>query len=270
MRVWLRLSIVVLSSMTLTSCAAWSLLERWATAPSEPALLVPVVIESYPHDPAAFTQGLLIKGGWLYESTGLYGESSLREIELITGEVLRRVELADDYFAEGLALVDDRLIQLTWTSGVAFVYDFATFEQIDTYTYDTQGWGLCYDGESLYMSDGSSTLFRRDPQGFELIEEIPVTREGVPVANLNELECVGEYVYANVWYSDEIMQIEKRSGVVTAVIDASGLLTLEEQMALASGAVLNGIAYDAERDLFLLTGKLWPRLFAVRFEPVSG
>lgn len=225
---------------------------------------VPVVEATYPHDPTAFTQGLLLTNGHFYESTGLYGESSLREVIPETGEVLREVELSPDYFAEGLTLVDDRLIQITWQAGEALVYNADTFEHTDTLSYDGEGWGLCFDGEALLMSDGSATLTRRDPDTFEALDKTQVTLRGEPVERLNELECVDDFVYANIWQSDTIVKIAE-DGRVIQEIDASGLLTGAERAQLGPSAVLNGIAYDPETETFFLTGKLWPKLFAVRF-----
>ena len=225
---------------------------------------VPEVLATYPHDPGAFTQGLLLEDGRFYESTGLYGESSLREVVPETGEVLREVELAPELFAEGLTLVDDRLIQLTWRAGVALVYNADTFEQTDTFSYEGEGWGLCYDGEELVMSDGSATLTRRDPETFALLGTIAVKLNGNPVEMLNELECVGDSVYANIWQSDTIVKIAD-DGSVVQEIDASSLLTNAERAQLDPNAVLNGIAYDPDTEIFYLTGKLWPELFAVRF-----
>jgi len=226
---------------------------------------VPEVIASYPHDAQAFTQGLLLEGGYFYESTGLYGRSSLREVVPETGEVLRLLPLPEEYFAEGLALVGDRLIQLTWREGEALVYDRETFEHLDTFSYEGEGWGLCFDGESLYMSDGSDTLYRRDPESFEVTGEVRVTLRGEGVRNLNELECALDHVYANVWQEDRIVKIDKASGRVVEEIDASGLLSADERAQLAPDAVLNGIAYNPARDTFYLTGKLWPKVFEVRF-----
>lgn len=227
--------------------------------------LEPEVISSAAHDSGAFTQGLLLHRGMFYESTGLNGASSLREVFPDSGEVNRLRPLDDVYFAEGLALVEDRLIQLTWRSGRAFVYDLETFDLLDEFRYDTEGWGLCFDGEDLYMTDGSANLYRRDPDSFALEATVEVTARGRPVTHLNELECVGEHVYANVWQTDTIVRIDKASGRVVADIDASNLLGAEERALLPDGAVLNGIAYDPDTGSFFLTGKLWPEMFEVRF-----
>ena len=225
------------------------------------------VLSVRPHDRAAFTQGLLLHNALLYESTGLVGESSLREVDPSSGEVLRRVTIDPPIFAEGLARVDDRLIQLTWLNGVALVYDVATLSRLREHPYTGEGWGLCYDGTRLVMSDGSSQLFFRDPVTFELIGQVAVTRDGQPVPRLNELECVGDDVYANVWQTDEIVRVDRDSGRVLASIDASGLLSPEAARLRSPDDVLNGIAYDADTGTFLITGKRWPSLYEVRFVP---
>ena len=227
--------------------------------------LTPTVLNAYPHDPEAFTQGLLWEDGHLYESTGLNGRSSLREVDLESGEVIRIFPLAETYFGEGLAEVDGDLIQITWRSGEAFRYDLETFELLDTYRYDTEGWGLCFDGETLYMTDGTATLYRRDPETFELLSETQVTSDGEPLRYLNELECVGSHVYANVWQTDQIVQIDKDTGRVTARIDAS-TLSDESGRRADPNAVLNGVAYNPETETFYVTGKLWPTLFEVTFD----
>lgn len=246
--------------------------------------LVPEVLNVYPHDTTAFTQGLIYYEGTLYESTGLRGQSTLRQVEIGSGEVLRSVPLMrpseqltgdnplPDYFGEGLERIDDRLIQLTWTAGEAFVYDLDTFERVDTYTYEGQGWGLCYDGRYLFMSDSTQYLSVRDPETFDLIVRFLVTLEGRPInANfLNELECVGDHIYANMWNTDVIVRIDKFTGIITAVIDASNLLTEAERAELNSSQVLNGIAYNPDSDTFYITGKQWPKLFEVRFVPAEG
>lgn len=265
MKILLTLTLLIL--LTVTAAA-----QDPTTAPAPPwespnvEQLVPEILSQREHDSSAFTQGLLLHEGKFYESTGLYGESSLREIDFETNDILRGLVLPEEIFAEGLALVDDRLIQLTWQNQGAIVWDITTFEVVGVLEYEGEGWGLCYDGESLWMSDGSSTLFQRDPETFEIIGEVTVTLDGVAVTNLNELECVDESVYANVWYTDYILRIDKSDGTVNAVVNAFTLLTDEERAALTrDGAVLNGIAYDAENDVFWVTGKLWPTLFEVRF-----
>lgn len=234
--------------------------EKAAGAPNVPERLKVKVLSTRPHDPGAYTQGLLFSGGSLYESTGLNGRSSLREVDPRTGKVKRRVEVPQQYFAEGLALAGDRLIQLTWQNGVAFVYEPATFKKVGELRYNGEGWGLCHDGQRLVMTDGSDLLLFRDPKTMAPQGEVHVTLAGEPVYQLNEVECVDGAVYANVWQTDDILKIDPATGHVTAVIDASGLLTPQES---AQAEVLNGIAYDPAKKTFLLTGKLWPKMFEV-------
>ncbi len=221
------------------------------------------VVASYPHDVQAFTQGLLWHAGRVYESTGLHGRSSLRQVDLVQGKVLRRVSLQKSLFAEGLARVGNTLVQLTWQQHKALVWSLDHFKPLREYTYDGEGWGLCFNGRHLVMSDGSDRLFFRDPKDFRQLKVVRVQKAGKPLYRLNELECVGNWVFANIWGSFAIAKINASTGKVIAMIDASGLLT----SAQAKGAdVLNGIAWIPERRHFLLTGKLWPRMFEVIFE----
>lgn len=222
------------------------------------------VLEVYPHDPGAFTQGLVWDGGVLYESTGLYGRSSLRRVEPATGEVLARRLVDPNLFAEGLARVDDRLLQLTWKAGVVLVYDLATLEPIDEYGFNGEGWGLADDGERLVMSDGSHRLTIRDREDFRWRATVEVRLAGEPVDHLNELEFARGRLYANVWGEERIVRVDPDSGAVDAVIDASGLLTPAERSRVD---VLNGIAYDPVSDTFWLTGKFWPKMFRVELVP---
>jgi glutamine cyclotransferase len=241
------------------------LLFTLAGCQQQPSTLTPQVLNTYPHDTSAFTQGLLLHDGKFYESTGLNGQSSLREVNVQTGEVIRMLQLDDEYFAEGLALVGDNLIQITWQNGDAFVYNVDTFNKEKTFSYQGEGWGLCYDGTNLYMSDGSANLYKRNPETFEVSGQIQVKQNGQAVTQLNELECVGEFVYANIWQTDKIIKINKTNGQVIAEVDASSLLNSEERAELSRDAVLNGIAYNPEADTFYLTGKLWPKVFEVKF-----
>ena len=239
-----------------------------AATPSEKVLRQGVqVLRVYPHDPQAFTQGLLWHEGRLLESTGEYGRSALRRVEPSTGAIEQEVSLSPDLFGEGLALVDDRLIQLTWRRGMALVYDAESFEELARLPYEGEGWGLCYDGHRLFMSDGSSTLAVRDPQSFEQLSRLQVTLEGRPLGALNELECAEGWVFANVYRTDFIVRIDPHSGEVRAVIDASDLLAPEERQGTD---VLNGIAYRSDNNSFLLTGKNWPKLFEVDFTPLAS
>ncbi len=256
----------VLSLLCLLVLAAPAAAQMCPCAVEPPAVasLMIEVLAEYPHDSGSFTQGLLLHEGTFYESAGQYGQSDVRQVEIETGAVLRKVELNTQFFAEGLTLVEDRLIQLTWRENVAIVWDVETLRVIGQYLYETEGWGICYDGTRLYMSDGSSSLFVRDPQTFRLLDMIHVTRDGEPVMRLNELECVGDHIYANIWQTDTIVRIQTETGYVDGVVDASDLLSPEVRAGLDAGAVLNGIAYNPETDTFYLTGKLWPALFEVR------
>lgn len=227
----------------------------------------PELIRVLPHDPEAFTQGLLYYCGRFFESTGLYGESTLREVDPTSGNVLRSLALPEREFGEGLARVGEQLIQLTWREGIARRYQIDDFAVRGAHEYAGQGWGLCYDGRRLVMTDGSSELYFRDPESFELMGSRTVRRDGVPVEQLNELECVGDLVYANVWMTDEILRINPDDGEVLTEIDASGLLTESEA---ARADVLNGIAYDDLSGSFFITGKRWPRVFEVRFPFAAG
>ncbi len=222
------------------------------------------VINAYPHDPAAFTQGLVYADGVLYESTGLYGRSSLRRVALETGEVLQRRDLPPEYFGEGLALFDGRLIQLTWQNNTGFVYDARSFEQLHVWEYPAEGWGLTHDGTHLIMSDGSAVLRFLDPYTFAVQREVLVTDGGRPVVRLNELEYVNGEVFANVWQTDWVVRIDPHTGRVLGWVDLSGLLTADERQ---GADVLNGIAYDAGHNRLFVTGKLWPKLFEIALVP---
>jgi len=252
-------SIVVLSAGLLLASATA------AAAASDPVpFLEWEVLARHPHDTAAFTQGLVLdERGRLFESTGQYGESTLRELDLASGEVLRASALPDEHFGEGLALVGDDLVQLTWKTGVATRSDASTFALLETYDYDGEGWGLCFDGERLVMSDGSDTLVFRDPDTFEASGSVAITIEGQPLHRLNELECVEGSIWANVWYSDAIVRIDPGSGEVDGLVDLRSLLTPHPADADA-GAVLNGIAWDATTGTFLVTGKRWPEVVEIR------
>jgi glutaminyl-peptide cyclotransferase len=228
------------------------------------------VLETVPHRPDAFTQGLVLDGDRMFESTGRRGRSELAELDPATGEVRRRVPLGDEYYGEGLALVGDRLVQLTWQENTAFVWDADTFEPLGRHTYDGEGWGLCHDGERLVMSDGSATLTFRDPDTFERTGEVSVSLDGEPVRQLNELACVQDRVYANVWMTERIVRIDPATGDVDAVIDAAPLLDLLDPAPTHEQAVLNGITHDPRDDTFWLTGKLWPQMFRVRLAPSEG
>lgn len=242
-----------------------------ATATAAVEASVPVhsyrTVAVYPHDPAAFTQGLVYAQGVLYESTGRYGATTLRKVDLESSEVLQIRTLPDLYFGEGLTLFDDRLYQLTWREQVGFVYDQETFRLLRTFSYATEGWGLCHDGQRLIMSDGTSTLRFLDPDTQVETGSIEVVLDGHPVSRLNELEYVQGEVFANVWQTDTVVRIDPETGQVTGIIDLRGLLLPEDRLLPVD--VLNGIAYDKERDRLFVTGKLWPKLFEIELVPAG-
>lgn len=220
------------------------------------------VVNRYPHDAGAFTQGLVFDNGILYEGTGLYGRSSLREVDLETGHIKQIYELPAQYFGEGITVFGDRLIQLTWKSRTGFIYDRDSLERKGDFTYATEGWGLTHDGERLIMSDGTATLYFLDPVTLSTIGHIEVYDQDTPVDRLNELEYINGRVYANVWQTDDIAVIDPVSGQVMAWLDLSGLLPPQDHSTPVD--VLNGIAYDAATGRLFVTGKLWPWLFEIR------
>jgi len=226
------------------------------------------VIHTYPHDPQAYTQGLLYEDGNLYESTGLNGRSSLRMVDLGTGRVLQKADVPAQYFAEGLASLGSTLIQLTWQSHVAFVYDRFSFRLLHTLAYKGEGWGLTEDGKDLILSDGTATLRFFDPGTFRQVRSIVVKDHGSQINQLNELEYVHGEIYANVWHTDRIVRISPADGRVLSWIDLSGLLASGEVS--DPEAVLNGIAWDSADDRLFVTGKLWPKLFEIKVVPESA
>ena len=224
------------------------------------------VVAEYPHDRGAFTQGLVYVDGVFYEGTGLYGESTLRRVDPETGEVLQAVRLSEEYFGEGIAVLDDRIYQLTWKNGVCIVFDRESFEVVDAFRYLTEGWGLTTDGERLIMSDGTARLFVRDPETFDVLDIIYVSDGIRTVTNLNELEIVDGEIWANVWKTDRIARIDPETGHVTGWIDLSELLSKQDRRKHPVD-VLNGIAYDPETDRLFVTGKRWPKLFEIEVVP---
>ena len=219
------------------------------------------IVRVYPHDPSAFTQGLQYVGGVFYEGTGLNGRSSIRRVELDTGKVLQRRAIPPEYFGEGITLFKSDLVELTWQSHVAFVYDGTTFEPKKQFSYPGEGWGLTHDGTSLIMSDGTDELRYLDPATFAEKKRLKVTAAGAPLRNLNELEWMKGEILANVWQTDYVARISPATGKVTSYIDLHGLLTPAER---AATDVLNGIAYDDTRDRLFVTGKLWPKVFEIK------
>ena len=238
-----------------------------APTPGEQLGAVPVytyeVVNVYPHDHNAFTQGLVFDGDTLYEGTGLNGRSSLRRVDLATGEVLQQVDLKPEYFGEGIVVWEREIVQLTWQNQLGFVYDKASFTPQRTFSYPTEVWGIPHDGLRLIMSDGSAALYFWDAKSFKAVDSVDVYDINGPVTQLNELEYVNGEVFANVWQTDYIARIDPVSGQVLGWIDLSGLLPAEEQ---AGADVLNGIAYKPASDQLFVTGKLWPHLYEIRLK----
>ncbi|MCW4030644.1 MAG: glutaminyl-peptide cyclotransferase [Candidatus Bathyarchaeota archaeon] len=220
------------------------------------------ILNTYPHDTAAFTEGLVYDQGSLYESTGEYGKSSLRRVNLETGEVTKEIKLPAAYYGEGLALVNGSLIQLTWREHTGFVYDAATFELQRNFSYATDGWGLTYDGERLIMSDGSATLYFLDPVTYQETGTLTVHDGQNDVINLNELEYINGTIYANIWLTNQIALINPQTGQIKGILDLSGLYQSND-----INAVLNGIAYDPQNNQLYVTGKNWPNLYQIEPEP---
>jgi len=261
----------------LTACRADSSPGVAAPVPSAapealpaPERLTVRVVARYPHDREAFTQGLLWHDGKLYESTGLYARSTIRRVDLATGRVEQQAPLPLTVFGEGLALVGDELVQLTWREGRALRWTRSSLALLGESSYEGEGWGLTFDGEHLIQSDGSARLTFRDPKTFAVTATRDVADRGQPAALLNELELVDGALYANLWTTDEIVRIDPATGRVTARIDASPLREELMGQGIADDAVLNGIAWRPETKTFLLTGKLWPKLFEVQLVPTGG
>ena len=253
----LTLNGVVLAAAILVACAPVTMAQR-KPAPVQSYK----IIATFPHDTTSFTQGLVFADGQMYESTGLNGESTLRRVDVTTGKTLQRIDVPAQYFAEGLALVGDELLQLTWQHKLGFVYDRATFKQKRTFSYPTEGWGIAYDGTSqLVMSDGSDTLTFLDPKTFAPGKKLRVVDAGRPVANLNELEWIEGEIWANVWMTDRIARISPTSGEINAWIDLSTLFPRSQRVPPADE--LNGIAYDKATRRIFITGKKWPRLYQI-------
>jgi glutamine cyclotransferase len=236
-----------------------------AHPPDKPASYTYRVINTYPHDRNAFAQGLIFSDGILYEGTGLYGRSSLRRVDLETGQVLQFLPLPPQFFGEGITLFGNQIIQLTWKANTGFVYDKDSFELEKSFGYPTEGWGITHDGERLIMSDGTANLYFWDPETFAEIGRVEVYDNNGPVVRLNELEYINGEVYANVWQTNLIARIDPATGRVLGWIRLDGLLTAEDLSEPVD--VLNGIAYDAENDRLFVTGKFWPKLFEIEVAP---
>jgi glutamine cyclotransferase len=242
-----------------------------ANGDAQPSADAPVygfqVVNSWPHDTAAFTQGLIFHEGTFIESTGQYGESTLRRVEPQTGKVLKRVEVPPQYFAEGVTLFRGKLYQLTWEHQRGFIYDPQSLQKLGEFRYDGQGWGLTNDDESLILSDGTNQLRFIDPETFEVRRTISVVFRGSPLRDLNELEYVKGEIYANIWHTDKIVRLDPQSGKILGWIDLAGLLPPSKRR--DEEAVLNGIAYDEAADRLFVTGKLWPTIFEIRVKSKS-
>ena len=226
------------------------------------------VINTYPHENNAFTQGLVFENGFIYEGTGLYGSSTLRKVELETGNILQIHELPSQFFGEGITIFENKIVQLTWRSNVGFVYDKDSFELKQEFNYQTEGWGITYDGKRLIMSDGTATLHFLDPITFEKNGSLEVYKNNIPLTSLNELEYIKGEIYANVWKTNSIARIEPQTGKVIGWIELTGLLSPEDYSKQPVD-VLNGIAYDAKNDRLFVTGKLWPKLFEIELIPAG-
>jgi glutamine cyclotransferase len=273
--------VALLTAIFVGACSATPLVSPLQPAPTSPLptptstsapLKLPAarnltykVVATYPHDRNAFTQGLVIDDGVLYEGIGLHGRSSLRRVDLASGSVLQSVALDQQYFGEGITTWGDQIIQLTWQAQQGFVYDKATFERLKTFNYPGEGWGLTHDDRSLIMSDGTPAIRFLDPVTLQETRRITVTDQGQPIVNLNELEYVHGEILANVWQTDRIVRISPDDGHVISWIDLSGLLSAEDRQQPVD--VLNGIAYDAQHDRLYVTGKLWPKLFEIKLLP---
>ncbi|HTS46848.1 MAG TPA: glutaminyl-peptide cyclotransferase [Bryobacteraceae bacterium] len=226
------------------------------------------VVHVYPHDRNAFTQGLEFRAGFLYEGTGLNGKSTVRKVQLETGKVLQQINLESQYFGEGITVFNQQILELTWRSGIGFVYDQNSFRRLRSFSYRGEGWGLANDGTVIYMSDGSPEIRIWDPVTLQEKRRITVREAGRPVTYLNELECVRGEIYANVWQTDRILRISPANGRVLGWVNLAGILSRADRD--SDTDVLNGIAYDVLGDRLFVTGKNWPKLFEIKLVPKNG
>lgn len=264
---FLSISLAFSQALTIVACKTGEANQQM-TAPARVTNYTYEIVRSYPHDTDAFTQGLLFHQGVFYESTGLNGRSSLRKVEIETGRVLQKFDVPVQFFAEGLALLNGRLLQLTWQNQRGFIYDLNSFNLVNTFDYTGEGWGLTHDGQTLIMSDGTDRIRYLDPANFQVRVTVPVHDNGRPITLLNELEFIKGELYANVWQTDRIARIDPKTGRVTGWINLVGLPTPEDRAGrpLEAGAVLNGIAYDEAGDRLFITGKLWPKVYEVKLK----
>ena len=256
----LRAALIVAFGLIAISCSSGTASRNGGKAP----VYGYQVVRTYPHDPQAFTQGLVFREGKLLESTGQVGRSTLRRVDLDSGQVLNKVDVAPQYFAEGMTVLNGKVYQLTWQDHVGFIYDYQTFHQLGQFSYEGQGWGLTNDGQSLILSDGTNHIRFLDPGSFRVTKTIAVTDNEKAVNRLNELEYIQGEIYANIWHDQRIVTINPQTGAVTSWIDCTGLLAQSE--APDHEAVLNGIALDEASGRLFVTGKLWPKLFEIKIK----
>ena len=234
------------------------------TSPTPPAEYGFRVVKIYPHDRTAFTQGLEFRDGFIYEGTGVVGRSALRKIDLETGRVVQSFDVPQPFFGEGITVVNQQILQLTWQSQTGFVYDKTSFRLLRSFSYPGEGWGMTNDGKQIFMSDGTSQIRVWDPISLKETRRIRIMNGAAPVSQINELEFVRGEIFANVWQTDRIARISPADGRVLGWIDLSGLLAKEDR---AGADVLNGIAFDSAGDRLFVTGKLWPKLFEIKVVP---
>ncbi|HEY0320686.1 MAG TPA: glutaminyl-peptide cyclotransferase [Pyrinomonadaceae bacterium] len=237
-------------------------------SPEEIPVYTYEIVATYPHDPKAYTQGLVIYDGTLYESTGQYGESSLRKVELKKGKVKKKLDVPGQYFAEGMTILNGKIYQLTWQQGKGFIYDLKDFKLEGEFNYDGEGWGLTTDGHSLILSDGTNQLRFIDPATFRVLRTLSIVHNNVPLTELNELEYIHGEIYANIWKTDRIVRLDPQTGRILAWIDLAELRP--DETLRNSENVLNGIAYDTENDRLYVTGKRWPKVFEIRLKKKSA
>jgi len=260
---WQHLAIILIGVAVIAVSSVTLVLLSNTPVDPEPLHYTYQILNMYPHDEDAFTQGLVFEDGVLYEGTGRYGQSTLRRVELETGNIIQFHALPDQFFGEGITIFDDKIIQLTWQSGKGFVYDKNSFDLLQEFTYPTEGWGITHNGSALIMSVGNATLYFLDPETFQTIGQVEVYDEE-PVDFLNELEYIHGKVYANIWKQDKIAIINPQTGQVTGWIDLTGINDSENQNTYN---MLNGIAYDPNGDRLFVTGKMWSKLYEIELVP---
>lgn len=233
--------------------------------PSNPLVYTYEVVATYPHDPNAFTQGLQYRDGYLYESTGEQGNSSVRKVEIKTGKIIKKINLDESFFGEGLTILNDKIYQITWQNQKGFIYDLNSFNKTGEFTYSGEGWGLTNDGKQLILTDGTNLIKFLDPNTFQTVNSVSVVNNGQPVNQLNELEYIKGEIWSNIWHNDNIVRIDPATGKILGWVDLSRLRP-RETLTDTEG-VLNGIAYDEQSDRLFVTGKRWPKVFEIRLKP---